>query len=79
MNENASAIPRDPLIDRREFIAVVLSPKPGISITLFVCPFCYSVSAPPNNVLFTEKHRCACGAQFHKLGYALKASVKLEH
>jgi hypothetical protein len=69
----------DPLIDRRDFMTLALSPKPGITLFLFICPFCYSVSAPPSNLLFTEKHRCACGATFHKLGYAFKTTVKPEH
>jgi len=69
----------DPLIDRRDFTTLAVSPKPGITIFLFICPFCYSVSAPPNNLLFTEKHRCTCGAAFHKLGHASKTTVKLEN
>jgi len=69
----------DPLIDRRDFVSLVISPQPGLTLFLFICPFCYSVSAPPNNLLFTEKHRCACGAAYHKLGYAFKSTIKLEH
>lgn len=68
-----------PIIDRRDFIAMALSPQQGITIMLFICPFCYSIMAPPSGVVFTDKHRCKCGAAFHKMGYASKSKVKLEN
>jgi hypothetical protein len=62
--------------EQREYVCIAMGTKMGGSVSLFVCPFCYSVSMFPAAIFTTGQSKCLCGARFTQLGLAMKAKIK---